>query len=135
MAQPSVIAEIETVLEAAAIPYLDTINTRPTAINPTLTPEWTTLELDISNVDRISLGRTGARFREEGSVTIVVNTRSGEGKQRGYELSEEIRSLFWEYSSGFLRIIRVSSGVIYQPEDGNWFQVRIPIDYQFDFTK
>jgi len=118
-------------LETASIPFIQTVNTRVAGALPA---EWTTLEFENTRTERITIGQTNILYRETGTFNVVIHVRSGIGLSRANILASEIGVLFRDYAVGYLRVVSVQSGTIFQPDEGNFFQVRVPVDYQFDFN-
>lgn len=133
MADPLVKVIIEsrlaTVLDPDE-PLIATLNQRPSI----LPPVHVSLEHDYSAVDRITIGRP-ALFREDGVMLIVVNTPSGKGDSVSETLVSKIRDAFHNYYIEHFRVLNVDSAVIPEPDNGNFFQVKISVQYQFDFFK
>lgn len=119
--------------DAAMPPYIETVNSRPVQ-TPKADSEWMTAEYDYSGIDRITIG-SPALYREQGTVTVVGMVPSGSGLDRAMELAERIRDLFWGYYTESIRIDEVGSGVVYKPDSGNFFLIRVPVPYVFDFYR
>jgi hypothetical protein len=134
MADPTVVSIVEARLvpglDPVTEPYITVLNTRP----PGLPNVHVSIERDYSSVDRVTLGRP-AQFRETGSITVVVNVRAGIGDYDASILSEKIRNLFHNYYLEHFRVTVVGSAAVFDPDDGNFFQTKIPVQYEFDFFK
>lgn len=130
MSDPLVIAAFEVLLTAAPIPYVDTLNLRPA----TLPDQYVSLERDHSTVIRVTLGLP-AMFRENGVLSILVSVRSGYGSTSAGGLAEQVRDLFHDCTVGHFRVLSVGSAFVISPDDGNYFQLKIPVEYEFDFFK
>jgi hypothetical protein len=111
------------------ITFFDTFNTRATLATP-----YTSIEQDYSTTQRITLGQP-ARYRELGSFVVVIGVQSGLGLTQATTISEQVRNLFFEYISGLFSVLSVGSIIAVAPDDGNYFQVKVPVEYQFDFFK
>lgn len=133
MSDPVVIALVKSRLEAILAvdePVLETINARPR-----LTPKFVSIERDYSAVDRVTLSSPLTQFRETGTISIVVNVQSGTGTAVAEELAERVRDAFHNYASGQFQVMTVGSAVVFEPDDGNYFQMKVPVQYMFDFFK
>jgi hypothetical protein len=130
MSDPVVIGIFETRLDALDVEYLDTLNKRPSQ----LPDQYISLERDFSSVERITIGQP-SMWRELGSLTVVVNVRSGTGSATAATIGELARNLFFDYKQGHLYVITVGSGTVLDPDDGGFFQMKFPVQYQFDFFK
>lgn len=130
MSDPIVVAAFKAVLATTSAPYVETLNVRPASLPNT----FSTLERDHSEVLRITIG-TPTQFRETGVLQVVVHVRAGLGDDSAQTLAEEIRDAFHNYAVGYLSVLEVSSATIFAPDDGNFFEVKIPISYMFDFFK
>lgn len=112
------------------VPYIDTLNVRPGVL-----PEvFIGLEREFSSVNRITLG-TPTQFRESGTLVVVINVKSGTGIELAQALSEEARDLFHNYAVGHFRVTNVDSSTPIAPDEGNYFQLKFPVQYDFDFFK
>lgn len=130
MSDPFVVAAFKVVLSTTSAPFVDTLNTRPASLPET----FSTLERDHAEVSRVTLG-TPAMFREVGVLQIVVHVRSGIGDSAAQVLAEEVRDAFHNYALGYLQVQEVASAVVFAPDDGNYFELKIPVTYLFDFFK
>lgn len=130
MSDPAVIAIFEARLGTLATPFVDTLNKRPAS----LPDEYTSLDRDFSSVERVTIGQP-SQWRELGSLTVVVNVRAGTGSEGAGTIGELARDLFFDYSSGHFFVTSVGSGAVLDPDDGGYFQLRFPVQYQFDFFK
>jgi len=134
MSDPLVIAaftvRLSSVLDPVTEPLIETINVRPN-----LPPVYVSIERDYSAVERITLSMPLTQFREYGSLSIVVTTPAGVGTTDAEVLAEKIRDAFHNYAAGFLHIESVGSAAVVEPDDGNYFQMKVPVQYQFDFFK
>lgn len=134
MSDPIVIAAFEDRIQTnlpLGVEYVRTLNVRP----PKLPDLFVSLERDYSAVDRITLSMPLTQFRELGSLTVAVNVRSGQGVSEAEITAEQIRNLFHNFNVDHLHIQTVGSAAVIAPDDGNFFQVRFPVVYQFDFFK
>lgn len=123
-------ARLTTLLPAT--PILDTINVRP----GTLPAQFLTVKREFSSVDRISIGPSpNTQFRETGTLTIRVTVQSGIGTDTAEALAEQVRDLFHNYAVTQFRVLVVDSPSVIDPDDGNWFQLEVPVQYQYDFFK
>lgn len=113
-----------------SVPLIETLNVRA----PSMPDKFVTLERDYSTTSRITLG-VPTQFREEGIVNIVVHVRSGIGADAADILAEQVRDLFHNFSVGYLQVLTVGSAVFVNPDDGNFFELKVPVDYIFDFFK
>lgn len=131
MSDVQVIDAFKARLATTSSPFRDTLNQRPSTIPDT----FTSLERDQSTVKRITIG-TPAMFREDGVLCVIVHTRAGLGDASAQTAAEEVRDAFHNYFVGQLQILEVHSP---RPEtddaEGNFFRVRVPVQYQFDFFK
>ena len=132
MSDVIVVSAFETRLGTLTTPYVKTLNKRP----PSLPQTYTSLERDFAVVERVTIGGSpNSQFRETGTLTVVVNVRSGVGVDQADTVAEEVRNLFHNFSTGHLQVMKVDSPVVFDPDDGSYFQLRIPVQYQFDFFK
>ena len=131
MSDPLVVAVFEArlALLAPGVPYLRTLNIRP----PDLPDAYVSLERDYATVDRITIG-VPTLFREQGSLSVVVNTRAGTGVTPGDTIAEQVRALFHNFNQDHLHVQTVGSAVVFDPDDGSFFQLKVPVQYQFDFN-
>lgn len=113
-----------------AVPLLETLNIRPSSAPD----KFITLERDHSYTSRITLG-VPTQFREMGIISIVVHVRSGIGADAADILAEQVCDLFHNFSVGYLQVLTVGSAVFVNPDDGNFFELKVPVDYMFDFFK
>lgn len=74
-------------------------------------------------------------YRERGLLHVNVNVRSGIGDTSARTLAETVRDLFHNYAVGHLRVESVDSAYAVNPDDGNFFQIKVPVHYQYDFFK
>lgn len=143
MSDPVVIAVFKTRLEtlnsnasppiSTDVPYLDTLNTRPT---PPLPERFTSLERDFAAVDCVAIGGAGNRqFRETGTLTVVVTVRSGTGASEAETISERVRELFHAFEQTHIHVTSVGSATVFDPDDGSYFQLKVPVNYFFDFFR
>ena len=131
MSDPIVTTIFKTRLGSLAdVPCIDVLNVRPA----TLPDVFTSVERDHSTTSRITLG-TPTQFREEGVINVVVHVRAGQGSAAAEALTEQVRDLFHNYSVGNLQVYTVDSGVVISPDDGNFFELKVPVGYMFDFFK
>lgn len=132
MSDPTAVALVRARLAdlASATPVLETLNIRPAS----LPNAFLTLERDHSLVSRITLG-TPTLFREVGAINVVVHTRSGIGDTDAGVLAEEVRSLFHNYAVGHFQVLTVGSAAIFLPDEGNFFEVKVLVEYQLDFFR
>lgn len=130
MADPVVTDAFASRLGTLSTPYVDTLNARPA----TLPNIYTSIEVENSVVDRITIG-SPAMFRESGTIAVKVNVRSGGGDSSAETLAETVRDLFHNYAVGHFRVETVGSAVPLSPDEGNYFQLRVPVVYQYDFFK
>lgn len=112
------------------VPYVDTLNTRP----PKLPDLFVGLERDFSSVQRITLG-TPTQFRETGTLFVVISVRAGTGIDVAQTLCEEARDLFHNYAVEQFRVTVVDSATPIDPDEGNFFQLKFPVQYTYDFFK
>lgn len=130
MSDPIVIAAFRARLETLTTPFVQTLNERPSSL-PTL---YTSLERDYCEVERITLG-VPSQFRETGTLTVVVAQRSGLGYTAAETLAEEVRALFHNYSLVHLQVLTVGSPTVFEADEGNYFLMKVPVRYMFDFFK
>ena len=132
MADPAVVALVKARLADVPamppLPILETLNVRPTA----LPDAFLTIEHDHSETTRITLG-IPTQFREDGALNILVHVRAGIGDTDAFTIAELVRSIFHNYMVGHFRVLQAKSAVITQPDDGNFFEAKVPLDYQYDF--
>lgn len=132
MADTAVVQLFEARLElgSPSIPFLQTLNERPSA----LANVWTSIEQDHSNVERIGLGVPSA-FREIGSIIVVIHVRAGTGVDAARSYVDAIRDMFHNYAVDHFRVTTVGSEFTVDPDDGSFFQLKFPVEYNFDFFK
>lgn len=132
MSDPTAVACVRSRLAAmvSATPVLETLNVRPER----LPDVFLTIERDHSLVSRITLG-TPTLFREVGAINVVVHTRSGIGDTDAGVLAEEVRDLFHNYAVGHFQVLTVGSAAVFLPDEGNFFEVKVLVEYQLDFFK
>ena len=130
MSDPVVINAFKAILATTGAPFVDTLNVRPA----TLPNTFSTLERDHAEVARITIG-TPAQFRESGVLQIVVHVRAGLGDGPAQMLAEQIRDAFHDYAAGNLFVLAVGSATVFEPDDGNFFEMKVPVHYQYDFFK
>lgn len=130
MSDPAVVAIIRARLETLSTPFVQTLNARPTSL-PNV---YTSIDRDYCEVSRVTLG-SPAMFREIGSISPVAHVRSGTGYDSLDTLAIEIRDLFHNYDLLHFRVTTVGSPITFEPDEGNFLQMRIPVFYQFDFFK
>lgn len=113
-----------------AVPFVDTLNSRP----ETRPDIYLSLDRDYATTYRVTLGPP-SMFREQGTLQVVVTVRSGIGSSAAGTLATAAQTLFqdWVALSGNLRIISAHSGAVFDPDDGNHFQMKVPVEYQYDF--
>lgn len=134
MSDPVVVTIIKARLAAVvpATPVIDTLNTRPAS----LPAHYCTVQRDFSSVARISLGGSpNTQFRETGTITISVTVKSGTGTSEAEMIAEQVRNAFHNYALVHFQVLVVDSPVVGSPDDGNWFQLDVPVQYLFDFFK
>jgi hypothetical protein len=117
----------------AGITILETLNARP-AVPTDLARKYLSIEHDHCDVQRITLGQP-AQYRESGSLFVVCQTASGSGQAAANALAEAVRGLFFEYATNHFRVLAVKSAIVFEVDNGNFFALRVPIQYQFDFFK
>lgn len=132
MTSPYVSSAIKNILlYVPGTVFKETVNTRPEDMPSGAI--WTSLENDFSKTTRITLG-SPATFREEGNVNVLVQVRAGTGTVAIYSAVELIRRSLFGYYDAKLAIDEVDSGTDHIPDDGVFFQVRIPVPYKYDFV-
>lgn len=132
MSDPTAVSVVRTRLAdlTSATPVLETLNVRPSS----LPDVFLTIERDHSLVSRITLG-TPTLFREIGAINVVAHTRSGIGDTDAGVLAEEVRDLFHNYAVSHFQVLTVGSAVVFLPDEGNFFEVKVLVEYQLDFFK
>jgi hypothetical protein len=138
MSDPVVVAAFEARLALASEDYVDTLNVRPA----TLPDLHTTLERDFASLEALTIGRP-TFWRETGTLTVVCAARAGTGTTDVEALAEEVRDLFHNYdlyagsggAATYLRVLTAGSPAVLDPDDGSFFQLRVPVQYQFDFYR
>lgn len=135
MADPAVIAIAKARLLGGltGVAFLQTLNERSTLATAS-DRKYTSLEHNFSETERITLGQP-AMYRESGSFYVVCQTPAGRGVVLANTLAETVRGLFFEYAVDHFRVLAAKSATIFEPDDGNWFTAKVPIEYQFDFFK
>lgn len=121
---------LSTLPSSPMVPYIDTLNVRPASLPDT----FIGLERDISSVARVNIGRP-AQFREIGTLLVVVSVRAGAGIEAAADISEMVRDAFHDYALLHFQVLVVDSATPVAPDDGSYFQFKVPVQYQFDFFK
>ena len=107
------------------------LNVRPSK----LPDRWVSLERDYAGVERITIGTPNVQFRENGTLTVVVAVRAGTGDAEANTIAERVRNLFHDYAELHLQVTSVSSATVFDPDDGSFFLVKVPVNYFFDFFR
>ena len=134
MSDPAVIEIFKTrLLTLPSVPLLPTLNLRPV---PPFPDQFLTLKRDFATVQRISIGPSpNSQFREEGTLVVSVTVKSGIGDALANTIAESVRDLFFDYHFNHFRVTVVESAVVGLADEGNYFQLDVPVRYQFDFFK
>lgn len=133
MSDSAVVAAFRARLESGlvGIPYVQTLNNRPASLPDT----YVSLERDYCDVERITLG-TPTQFRETGSLNVVIAKRAGTGYLDSETLGSQVRDLFHNYSLVHLQVLTVgSTQLAFEPDEGNFFQMKVSVRYIYDFFK
>lgn len=134
MADPTVVAIVKArLLTLSGITFLETLNARPN-LPTSIDRKFITIEADYADVDRITLGQP-AMYREIGGLYVVCQTASGKGLTVANALAEMARGLFFDYAVGYFRVTAAKAAVSFENDDGNWFTLKVPVQYVFDFFK
>jgi len=135
MSAPAVIAIFEARLASdVTLPaVVQTVNVRPGTALP---EQFLTLKRDFATVQRIGIGPSpNTLFREFGTLTIRVTVASGIGTDEAEALSQQVSDLFHNYAVTHFRVTVVNPPSFITPDEGNWFQYDVPVEYQYDFFK
>lgn len=135
MADPAVVTIFKARLAAQlpAVPLIATLNIRPT---PPVPVPFLTLKHDFAPVSRITIGPSpNSQFREEGTLIVAVATNSGGGEEDAQTVAEQVRAAFFNYFYNHFRVTTVDSAIPGLPDEGNYFQLDVPVHYQFDFFR
>jgi len=134
MSDPVVLAIFKARLaaELPAVPVVETINARP----GTLPAQYLTLKRDFASVQRIGIGPSpNSAFREFGTLTIRITVASGIGTDEAEVLAQQVADEFHNFSVLHFRVTVVNPPSFISPDEGNWFQYDVPVEYQYDFFK
>ena len=92
---------------------------------------WATLEFVSNNNERVSLGST-ACYREQGTITVVLNVKSGDGESNIIAASELIRTAYKDFKSGGFRLTQIDPALALGFSDGNYYLMDIDCSYDYD---
>lgn len=135
MADPAVVSIVKARLSASitGLSILDTINARP-PLPSDVERKFVSIEHNHADVQRITLGQP-AQYREAGGIYVVCQTAAGKGTAVANTLAETVRGLFFEYALDHFRVLAAKSALVFENDDGNFFTLKVPVEYEFDFFK
>jgi len=118
-------------VSANVLPYFETVGV---VVDLNTTPDyWSTLEFAFATAARVSLGFP-ACFRETGTVLVHVIARSGVGDAQAFAYAEDLRSAFDGPYIDDVRIVVTHPPALSPTDNGNWIDVTVPVDYEFDYV-
>jgi hypothetical protein len=132
-ARDEMLALIKTAWDTTTFPML--WQDKPEEKPPTRTP-WARTTLRHTGGGQASLVSFNgvSRFNREGIITVQVFTPSGEGLSRGYNLCKVISDVFeGAVTAGGVWFTNTTLTEVGQ--DGDWFQINVNTDFNYDELK